>query len=91
MLAERLDGSIIVIGNAPTALFRILELGVEKAIRPAIILGFPVGFVGAAESKEALAVNTSGIPFITLKGRRGGSALAAAALNALAIARGDHA
>ena len=90
-LADRLDGSINVIGNAPTALFRVLELAKGTTIRPALILGFPVGFVGAAESKEALAEIGLGIPSATLKGPRGGSAIAAAALNALAIARDDHA
>ncbi len=77
-----LDGAIVAIGNAPTALFRLLELMEEGAPRPALVLGFPVGFVGAAESKEALAA--SDLPFITLRGRRGGSAMAAAAVNALA-------
>ncbi|MBL4740101.1 MAG: precorrin-8X methylmutase [Sneathiella sp.] len=76
-----LEGAIAVFGNAPTALFHLLELLEKGAPRPAAILGFPVGFVGAAESKEALAVSDLGIPFITLKGRRGGSAMAAAALN----------
>jgi precorrin isomerase len=78
-----LDGAVVAIGNAPTALFRLLEKLDEGWPRPALILGFPVGFVGAAESKEALAVQTA-VPFIALKGRRGGSALAAAAVNALA-------
>lgn len=78
----RLDGAVCVIGNAPTALFRLLELIDEGAPRPALILGFPVGFVGAAESKQALIA--SGLPAIALPGRRGGSAMAAAALNALA-------
>lgn len=79
-----LAGSVIAIGNAPTALFRLLELLDEGAPKPAIILGFPVGFVGAAESKAELAANSRGVPFITLHGRRGGSAIAAAAINALA-------
>jgi precorrin-8X/cobalt-precorrin-8 methylmutase len=85
-----LDGAVVVIGNAPTALFRLLELLVEgdaqgKKIRPAAILGFPVGFVGAAESKQALIdAKPAGVAFATLKGRRGGSAMAAAAINALA-------
>ena len=78
-----LDGAVVAIGNAPTALFRLLELIAEGAPRPALILGFPVGFVGAAEAKAALAAET-GIAFATLLGRRGGSALAAAAVNALA-------
>lgn len=77
-----LDGAVIAIGNAPTALFRLLELMEEGAPRPALVLGFPVGFVGAAESKEALI--QSDLPFIALRGRRGGSAMAAAAVNALA-------
>jgi precorrin-8X/cobalt-precorrin-8 methylmutase len=77
-----LDGAVIAVGNAPTALFHLLELMEEGAPRPALILGFPVGFVGAAESKEALI--QSGLPFIALRGRRGGSAMAAAAVNALA-------
>lgn len=79
-----LAGSIVVIGNAPTALFRLLELLDAGAAKPALILGFPVGFVGAAESKAELAANSRGVPFITLHGRRGGSAIAAAAINALA-------
>ncbi|GAP98092.1 precorrin-8X methylmutase [Leptolyngbya sp. NIES-2104] len=79
-----LAGSVVAIGNAPTALFRLLELLDEGAPKPAIILGFPVGFVGAAESKAELAANSRGVPFITLHGRRGGSAIAAAAINALA-------
>lgn len=77
-----LDGAVVAIGNAPTALFHLLELMEEGAPRPALILGFPVGFVGAAESKEALI--QSGLPYIALRGRRGGSAMAAAAVNALA-------
>ncbi len=71
-------------GNAPTALFRLLELVLAGATRPAAVLGLPVGFVGAAESKEALATLDHGIPYLTLHGRRGGSAMAVAALNALA-------
>jgi precorrin-8X/cobalt-precorrin-8 methylmutase len=81
---DRLDGAIVAIGNAPTALFRLLELLDAGAPRPAVILGFPVGFVGAAESKEALAAHGAGVPFVTVRGRRGGSAFAAAAVNALA-------
>jgi len=76
-------GAVVAIGNAPTALFRLLELLEQGWPRPAVILGFPVGFVGAVESKEALAAQRA-VPFIALKGRRGGSALAAAAVNALA-------
>jgi len=79
-----LAGSVVAIGNAPTALFRLLELLDKEAPKPALILGFPVGFVGAAESKIELAANSRGVPFITLHGRRGGSAIAAAAVNALA-------
>jgi len=79
----RLEGALVVVGNAPTALFRLLELLDDGAARPALILGFPVGFVGAAESKEALAEDSRGVPFVTLLGRRGGSAMAAAAVNAL--------
>ena len=80
---EHLDGAIIVIGNAPTALFALLELLDETDVRPAAILGFPVGFVGAAESKDALSENPRGVPFATVLGRRGGSAMASAALNAI--------
>ena len=83
--AERLDGSVIAIGNAPTALFRLIERIDLDGVRPSAILAFPVGFVGAAESKELLAASTLGIPYLTLHGRRGGSALAAAAINALLI------
>ena len=79
-----LGGAVVAIGNAPTALFRLLELLDEGAPKPALILGFPVGFVGAAESKIELAANSRGVPYITLHGRRGGSAIAAAAVNALA-------
>jgi precorrin-8X/cobalt-precorrin-8 methylmutase len=82
---RRFPDPIVVIGNAPTALFRLLELMAEGVSRPALVLGFPVGFVGAAESKAALAQNTLGLPFVTLRGRRGGSAMAAAALNALIL------
>jgi precorrin-8X/cobalt-precorrin-8 methylmutase len=79
-----LAGAVVAIGNAPTALFRLLEMLDEGAPKPALILGFPVGFVGAIESKAELAANSRGVPFITLHGRRGGSAIAAAAVNALA-------
>ena len=82
---ERLDGAIVVIGNAPTALFRLLEIILDGGPKPAAILGFPVGFVGAAESKDALMANAGDIPFITLAGRLGGSPVAAAALNAIAL------
>jgi len=80
----QLDGAVVAIGNAPTALFRLLEMLDEGAPMPALILGFPVGFIGAAESKAALAENSRGVPFVALKGRRGGSAMTAAAVNALA-------
>ncbi|WP_279479224.1 precorrin-8X methylmutase [Aureimonas sp. SK2] len=79
-----LAGAVVAIGNAPTALFRLLERLDAAAPRPAVILGFPVGFVGAAESKAELAADPRGLPFATLRGRRGGSAVAAAAVNALA-------
>jgi precorrin-8X/cobalt-precorrin-8 methylmutase len=77
-------GAVVAIGSAPTALFRLLEIIAEGAARPALVLGFPVGFVGAAEAKAALAAFGRGLAYITLHGRRGGSALAAAAVNALA-------
>ena len=79
-----LAGAIVAIGNAPTALFHLLELVAGGAPSPALVLGFPVGFVGAAEAKAALAENRLGLAFVALAGRRGGSALAAAAVNALA-------
>ena len=82
---ELLEGAIVAIGNAPTALFRLLERLDEGAPRPALIIGMPVGFVGAAEAKAALLADSRGVPFITVSGRRGGSALAASAVNALAI------
>ncbi len=85
---DRLDGSVVAIGNAPTALFRLIERIDLDGFRPAAILAFPVGFVGASESKALLAAGALGIPFITLKGRRGGSAMAAAAVNALLIGEG---
>jgi precorrin-8X/cobalt-precorrin-8 methylmutase len=84
--AERLAGAVVAIGNAPTALFRLLELLDGGAPKPAAILGIPVGFVGAAESKDALAENSRGVPFLIVRGRMGGSAMAAAAVNALARA-----
>ncbi|WP_026732671.1 precorrin-8X methylmutase [Fischerella sp. PCC 9605] len=80
-----LEGAVVAIGNAPTALFRLLEMLDAGAPKPAAILGFPVGFVGAAESKATLAADSRGVPFLTLHGRRGGSAIAAAAVNALAM------
>jgi precorrin-8X/cobalt-precorrin-8 methylmutase len=83
---DRLEGAVVAIGNAPTSLFRLLEMLDGGAPRPAAILGVPVGFVGAAESKEALIANPRGIPFIAVRGRVGGSAMAAAAVNGLARA-----
>ena len=80
----RLGGAVVAIGNAPTALFHLLELIDAGAPKPALILGFPVGFVGAAESKAELAANPRGCDFVALRGRRGGSAMASAAVNALA-------
>jgi precorrin-8X/cobalt-precorrin-8 methylmutase len=85
---DRLEGSVVAIGNAPTALFRLLEGLDEGWPRPAAILAFPVGFVGAAESKAELARNPRATPFVTLNGRRGGSAMAAAAVNALTLGLG---
>ncbi len=79
-----LAGSVVVIGNAPTALFHLLDMLDDGAPKPALILGFPVGFVGAAESKAMLAADSRGVPFVVVHGRRGGSAMAAAAVNALA-------
>ncbi|MBT8767955.1 precorrin-8X methylmutase [Metapseudomonas boanensis] len=81
---EHLEGSVVVIGNAPTALFYLLEMLAAGAPKPALILGFPVGFVGAAESKDLLAADSRGVPYVIVRGRRGGSAMAAAAVNALA-------
>ncbi len=81
---DRLDGAVVAIGNAPTALFRLLELVADGAPRPAAVLGIPVGFVGAAESKDALAANDLGLEYLVVRGRRGGSAMTAAALNAIA-------
>ncbi len=80
----RLDGAVVAIGNAPTALYRLLEL-MAKGARPAFIAAFPVGFIGAAESKEALIAHAGAVPYVTLRGRRGGSGLAAAAINAVAM------
>ena len=81
---DHLDGAVVAIGNAPTALFHLLELLDAGYPKPACILGFPVGFVGAAESKAELASNSRDCNFITLRGRKGGSAMASAAVNALA-------
>ncbi len=83
--ADHLEGAVVAIGNAPTALFHLMELIDQGAAKPAVILGFPVGFVGAAESKAELANNPRGCEFVALRGRRGGSAMASAAVNALAI------
>jgi precorrin-8X/cobalt-precorrin-8 methylmutase len=83
--ADRLPGAVVAIGNAPTALFRLLELiSTGDTPRPAAILGLPVGFVGAAESKRELASHPAGIPYLVVHGRRGGSAMAVAAINAIA-------
>ncbi len=83
---EKLAGGVVAIGNAPTALFRLLEMIAAGGPRPAAILGIPVGFVGAAESKEALAADPHGVPYLVVRGRIGGSAMTAAAVNALARA-----
>ncbi len=91
LLADRLEGSVVAIGNAPTALFHLLEMLLDGAPRPAAIIGCPVGFIGAAESKQALEEAQSqwglDIPYLTVRGRRGGSAMTASALNALAQER----
>lgn len=81
---DRLGGALIAIGNAPTALFRLLEMLDAGAPKPAAILGIPVGFVGAVEAKDALVANSRGVAFLTVLGRMGGSAMTAAAVNALA-------
>ena len=81
---DQMEGAVVAIGNAPTALFHLLELLDDGWPKPAVILGFPVGFVGAAESKAELAANPRGCEFVALRGRRGGSAMASAAVNALA-------
>ena len=81
---DRLEGALVAIGNAPTALFHLLEMLEAGAARPAAILGIPVGFVGAAEAKAALAANSFGVPYLIVRGRMGGSAMTAAAVNALA-------
>lgn len=81
---DRLAGSVVAIGNAPTALFRLLEMVAGGAPRPAAVLGIPVGFIGAAESKAALAGNELGLEYLVVHGRRGGSAITAAAVNAIA-------
>jgi precorrin-8X/cobalt-precorrin-8 methylmutase len=81
---ERLKGQIVAIGNAPTTLFRLLELIDQGLPKPAVIVAFPVGFVGAAESKAELVRDARGVPYVTLLGKRGGTAMAQAAINALA-------
>ncbi|MEU8203768.1 precorrin-8X methylmutase [Streptosporangium sp. NPDC049046] len=81
---DRLQGSVVAIGNAPTALFRLLEMVEEGAGRPAAVLGVPVGFIGAAESKQALAEHPARLEHLVVNGRRGGSAMTAAAVNAIA-------
>ncbi|MGY0017483.1 precorrin-8X methylmutase [Streptomyces sp. cg35] len=81
---DRLDGAVVAVGNAPTALFHLLEMIGKGAPRPAAVLGIPVGFVGAAESKDALAANELGLEYLIVRGRRGGSAITAAAINAIA-------
>ncbi|GAB2690647.1 precorrin-8X methylmutase [Kitasatospora kifunensis] len=81
---DKLAGSVVAVGNAPTSLFRLLEMIEAGAPRPAAVIGVPVGFVGAAESKQALAEHPAGLEHLVVRGRRGGSAIAAAALNAIA-------
>jgi precorrin-8X/cobalt-precorrin-8 methylmutase len=81
---DRLAGAVVAIGNAPTALFHLLDMIDAGALKPAAVVGIPVGFVGAAESKDALAANPRGVPFLIVRGRIGGSAMTAAAINALA-------
>ncbi|MFJ5880431.1 precorrin-8X methylmutase [Kitasatospora cineracea] len=80
----RLEGAVVAVGNAPTSLFRLLELIEAGAPRPAAVIGVPVGFIGAAESKQALADHPSALEHLVVRGRRGGSAIAAAAINAIA-------
>lgn len=84
---DKVEGAVVAIGNAPTALFHFLERLDEGWPKPAVILGFPVGFIGAAESKDELARDSRGVPFATIKGRRGGSAMTVAAINAIACER----
>jgi len=81
---DHLEGSVVAIGNAPTSLFRLLEMIDAGAPKPAAVLGIPVGFIGAVESKEALAANDLGLEYLVVRGRRGGSAITAAAVNAIA-------
>ena len=80
----RLEGAVVAVGNAPTALFRLLEIVGETGVKPAAVIGIPVGFVGAAESKEALVANPFGLEYLVVRGRRGGSAMTVAAVNAIA-------
>ncbi|WP_354643341.1 precorrin-8X methylmutase [Kitasatospora camelliae] len=80
----RLEGAVVAVGNAPTSLFRLLEMIEAGAPRPAAVIGVPVGFIGAAESKQALAEHPAGLEHLVVRGRRGGSAIAAAAINAIA-------
>ena len=87
LLADRLGGAVLAIGNAPTALFRLLELIDDGVPAPVAVLGGPVGFVGSAQSKEALIADPRGMEYLVVQGRRGGSAMAAAAVNAIASAR----
>ncbi|CAO5150232.1 Precorrin-8X methylmutase [Frankia sp. AiPs1] len=82
--AQRLAGAVVAVGNAPTALFRLLELVAAGGARPAAVLGVPVGFIGAAESKQALVDDPAGLEYLVVHGRRGGSAMAVAAVNAIA-------
>ncbi|GAA2793623.1 precorrin-8X methylmutase [Crossiella cryophila] len=84
LLRDKLGGAVVAIGNAPTALFHLLEMIAGGAPKPAAVLGIPVGFIGAAESKEALAANGLGLEYLVVRGRRGGSAMTAAAINAIA-------
>ncbi len=84
LLSDRFGGAVLAVGNAPTALFHLLDLVAAGAPRPAAVLGVPVGFIGAAESKDALAANRLGLEYLIVRGRRGGSAMTAAAINALA-------
>ncbi|PPK70952.1 precorrin-8X methylmutase [Actinokineospora auranticolor] len=81
---DRLEGAVVAVGNAPTVLFALLDLIDAGGPRPAAILGLPVGFIGAAESKDLLAAHGGGIPYLVVRGRRGGSAMAVAAVNAIA-------
>jgi precorrin-8X/cobalt-precorrin-8 methylmutase len=88
---EHLDGAVVAIGNAPTALFRLLEIVEEGTARPAVVLGLPVGFVGAAESKAALVGHPASLEHVVVHGRRGGSAMTVGAVNAMALGAGDGA